>query len=859
MELLERDAFLALLDEYARDAASGDSRVVLLAGEAGVGKTALVEALQHRRPDDRWLWGTCDGSFTPQPLAPLLDIADQLGGTLAVACRSSEPRSTVFRLLRDELTASDHLTVLVFEDMHWADEASLDLLQFLSRRVRDCRVLIIATYRDDALVRDHPLRTILGQVGAHRWARRISVPPLTPEAVNLLAQESGVDAKHVYELTGGNPFFVREALASSGEQLLTSVHDAVQARICRISPQARDVVDWVAVLGSAATTDDVHRLTAASSEVLDECLASAALVVTGGTLGFRHELARAAIESSLPAHRRRAMNAAVLEILDERGDVGAARLAHHAELAEDGAAVQVHAPRAGEEAAHLGSHREAAAQFERALRWADATSPDLVCEWRERLADEYGLLDQWERSAELRERVTADWRMAGNRRRESAALRKLAHAQWRLCDGEAHRRLADEAVAVLGDEAPCPELGWALGTQASVLMDVDQDESARLARQAAEIAHAFGDTALLAEALNTEACARWNQGQDASQLLRRSLDIALAGGHETQTGRAYSNLHAHLCSRYRHAEADLVYEQGLSYWEVDTSTYEACLKGGQVRALDRRGEWDEALALGRGLVTRARNDLSPVNRLNPLQGVGRILARCGDPEGADMLDEALLLARSLDSADWLTDALIGSAECAWLLGDDASARAMVLEALPLMVGIDPEFAGELACWAPRVGVDVPEGSRRTGTLGPAPPGQHRVSAARLQELDLHYDAALTLLDSSDADDMRESVRRLDALGATAVSARARSLMRQRGVTAIPRGSRASTKDDPLGLTSREREVLTLVTDGASNAEIAAQLVISVKTVDHHVSSILAKLGVTSRGEAAQAALSSSAT
>ncbi len=167
MEFLERENFLALLDEYGRDAVGGDSRVVLIAGEAGVGKTTLVEEFQSRTPDTRWLWGACDGSLTPQPLAPLLDIADQVGGELAKACRADElPRSRLFRLLRDELTAADSLTVLVFEDVHWADEASLDLIQFLSRRVRNCSLLILATYRDDALGRDHPLRPSWAKSGA---------------------------------------------------------------------------------------------------------------------------------------------------------------------------------------------------------------------------------------------------------------------------------------------------------------------------------------------------------------------------------------------------------------------------------------------------------------------------------------------------------------------------------------------------------------------------------------------------------------------------------------------------------------------------------------------------------------------
>jgi DNA-binding NarL/FixJ family response regulator len=135
-------------------------------------------------------------------------------------------------------------------------------------------------------------------------------------------------------------------------------------------------------------------------------------------------------------------------------------------------------------------------------------------------------------------------------------------------------------------------------------------------------------------------------------------------------------------------------------------------------------------------------------------------------------------------------------------------------------------------------------------------GEPLAASAWLHDAGLPYDAALALFDSGDADAMREAVRQLDALGATATSARVRQLMRRQGVAAIPRGSRASTKEDPLGVTAREREVLTLICAGASNVEIAEQLMISVKTVDHHVSAILAKLGVGSRQDAAQLALAS---
>ena len=177
-------------DEYRRDADGGDSRVVLIAGEAGVGKTTLVEEFQPRTTDARWLWGACDGSLTPQPLAPLLGYRRPARGRAGqgVSGRGPAQKHGSFGCCATSSPPSDSLTVLVFEDVHWADEASLDLIQFLSRRVRELPVLILATYRDDALGRDHPLRPLLGEVGSHRWARRLSLPTLSSGAVSVLGE-----------------------------------------------------------------------------------------------------------------------------------------------------------------------------------------------------------------------------------------------------------------------------------------------------------------------------------------------------------------------------------------------------------------------------------------------------------------------------------------------------------------------------------------------------------------------------------------------------------------------------------------------------------------------------------------------
>ena len=151
VELLERGAALASLAGYADEARQGDGRLVLVAGEAGVGKSALVEQLQDDLPDARWSWGACDGLFTPRPLGPLFDLAGQLGGELEELCRAGAAREDLFRALLRQVSEPGTLSVLVVEDVHWADEATVDLLRFLGRRLRDAPVLLIATYRDDGL------------------------------------------------------------------------------------------------------------------------------------------------------------------------------------------------------------------------------------------------------------------------------------------------------------------------------------------------------------------------------------------------------------------------------------------------------------------------------------------------------------------------------------------------------------------------------------------------------------------------------------------------------------------------------------------------------------------------------------
>lgn len=311
MVLLERDPVLASLRQYAHEAGQGEGRLVLIAGEAGVGKSVLVERFQRDLPDARWSWGACDGLSTPRPLAPLFDLARDLGGALENSCRGRPERDELFTALLSQVTGDDRLDVIVIEDIHWADEATLDLMRFLTRRIRAASVLVIATYRDDWLAPSSPLRLALGDLAASRWTRRLELPPLSVEAVRTMAAGTDLDAEQLFQVAGGNPFYVAEMLEAGTHGVPLSARDAILSRTGRLSDAARQVLETAALMGLRI---DVSLL-AGRQAALDELSASGLLVDEGIGLRFRHEIARMAIAQEIPAHRQAVIHAEILDAL----------------------------------------------------------------------------------------------------------------------------------------------------------------------------------------------------------------------------------------------------------------------------------------------------------------------------------------------------------------------------------------------------------------------------------------------------------------------------------------------------------------------------------------------------------------
>src|SRR5690348_11789046 len=483
MELLERSSFLDVLAGYADEAKHGSGRLVLVSGESGIGKTALIEAFRAQLDGARWLWGACDGLLTPRPLGPLFDIATQVGGQFSELCDQGAGPDRLFGAFLAELDSPAVLTVAVIEDVHWADEATIDLLRFAGRRLGRMRALVLVTYRDDELG-DDPLRLLVGDLATHRATRRMGLPPLSEDAVRALAGQRDVDAAELCRVTGGNPFLVCEAIEAGWPAVPPTVRDVVGARLARSNAQVREALQAAAVIGPRMDLEVLASVLDGPSAPLDDCLRTGLVTADATSLRFRHELARMAVVAAIPPHRRGELHARLLRVLEDAGSTDPAVLAHHAEGAGDVAAIRRYAREAARRSAALGAHREAAAQYQRALRYADTADRAGLAGLHEGLAAEHALLDRLKESEpalppalDIR-RELADAQPAGEDRG------MLSGILWQQCRGDESIQAAEEALRVLQSLPPGPELaaaqidvafGWSdAGRQAEALDAVAQ-------------------------------------------------------------------------------------------------------------------------------------------------------------------------------------------------------------------------------------------------------------------------------------------------------------------------------------------------------------------------------------------------
>jgi ATP/maltotriose-dependent transcriptional regulator MalT len=819
--LLERQQTLATLSTAVANAAAGRGSVVLVTGEAGIGKTSLIRAFASgAEAGARILLSACDDLMASRTLGPLRD-----------AVLGSEPVDDVFSALLDALAATAP-TVLIVEDIHWADDATLDVLGYAARRIEPIGAVLVLTFRDDEVDPQHPLHRFLG-VLAGCPVHRAALAPLSRTAVDRLCEGTGADPAALHHVTRGNPFFVTEVLASPGEAVPDSVMAAVLARVGRLGPECREALDQLSVVPSQVEMALAMTLLGRRLHALAEAEQAGVVAVDADRLAFRHELARRAIEQSLPELRRQQLNAVVVAALRGDGFREPARLMHHAVQAGDVDTIVAVGPEAALEAAQAGSHRQALAHIRSVLPYAGRLSPH----------DRAGLLDAygWELYNAHRFRQAVDaGREAARLYAESGdavavglcLVRVSRHLFMAGQTGEAEEA-AQRAVTLLEPTGDGAALAHAsLYDGAIFAMTDDPARAEPILVGARDLALRAGRPDLAALSLNYLGIARFELGdQTGLELLRESIAMAIDTRQHEYAARGYCNLVELLARGGRVDELEAWVARGLAFTrERGFWSHAYNLELHRCVALIRRGAWDAALAGLRALV-RGVDDPGMLYAYS-VPWLGRLLARRGEPGAEEMLAAAWGRARRGRLLIGVAYAGLAYVEWAWLAGDEDVVREVADELLPRTAHPGAAaFRAELLRYLARAGLDAEPVCDRA---------------------DDPYERALDRAYSGDPDAIVDGIRVLDGLGAGPAAALARERLRVMGER-VPRGPRIGGRPNPAGLTERQLAVLELVSEGMTNAEIADRLVVSVRTVDHHVAAVLGKLGVRSRRDAAAAA------
>jgi DNA-binding CsgD family transcriptional regulator/tetratricopeptide (TPR) repeat protein len=853
VDLLERETVLAGLREALAEARSGRGGVVLVAGEAGAGKTAVVRRFcEEVRNSASVLWGDCDALFTPRPLAPFVDVAHATGGELlALVEGGAKPYGVASALL--EQLATTGTTVVVLEDVHWADEATLDVLRIVGRRIESVPAMLVATYRDDELGRAHPLRVALGELPT-RAVRRLKVPCLSLTAVAALAESSDVDAHELFARTSGNPFFVTEVLAAGVQEVPDSIRDAVLARTARLDARARELLDAIAIFPRQAEPWLLETVGSGTSDELESCLRTGIVTSAQGAIAFRHELARVVVEESIAPDRALTLHRRALAALADPpiGSRDLSRLAHHADAVRDRELVLTYAAGAAAEAAAVGAHREAADLYERAVRNASQLPPHELADLLERWSRECYLTDRSDEAIDALERAAACYHAVGDTLQEGATLARLGTILWCPGRGKESRVVARRAVDLLEQLPPGPDLARAYSSLAFALAQAPDEAGAwQAACRALELAESIGDPDALAYALVEFG---WRLlGPDPVRglaVLDRAAAIGGERGLVEVVGPAYlGRLNAAMwAGDSDRARAAL--EEGLAYVQREgDELHELYLLADGAQLDLAEGRWPDAVESA--ALVLGRRAVSTFPRTVALTVLARVRMRRGDPDVAPLLAEARGLAEPTGELWRMAPVALAAVEAAWLRGDAAAAR----EATEVVLARAVEVGGwsqvaQMQAWRKRAGVDEqPHPLATEGPYGLELSGGFEAAATAWTELGRPYEAALALADAGTEDALRRSHELLGELGARAPAAVVARRLRALGARDIPRGPRPATRENPAALTARELEILQLLKDGLRNATIAERLFLSERTIENHVSAILRKLGARSRGEA----------
>ncbi len=871
--LLERSSELSLLQDQFEKARTGSGGAVTICGGAGTGKTALVEAFLSSLADPSEVtvfWGECDDLLAPRTFGPFRDMIHG-SGLLANDLADELGREDLLLSLLGVLDRPSRPAVMVVENGQWADDASVDVLRYLARRLTGLHAMLLVTVRDVDLERTHPVRSLLTGAGGGT-PRRINLDPLSVEGVASLAGRSSLDPKYLHEVSGGNPLLVNQLLSADPADANRLAQETLVGRTERLSPEGRAAIQALSVLPEGADPTLARRLFEDRPEALHEAEGSGLLESTTERLRFRHELGRTAVMQAMSFAERLAATNQVLAALT---DVGAdpTVLVHIARAAGDG-------PRATQFAMEI---------LDRSLNPTNPPKQETVWTLARIALESTGTLSI-EQIASLHLQAANAGRMVGRHvqalehadravrlylstrldhgstdpgpwlagRAEEAADQALARAWLTLAalqteaGDHLRARTGLRQAKTLLNRHPESELSVHCTTRlaASALIGGELSRGVELATSSIEVAESKGWSPQLADALAVRGAALGGAATaEGLADLERSIELSASHGPVDQLAATQLLLADGYLKIGRTPEAELLTDQTERFCrEHDLARLDFQARVQRLRILIAQGGTAEADRLAQALATEHIDPGALKAEVDSAKA--RLLARRGDERAPELVDRAWASAKATGEIERMSFAAVTRMEQLWFDGDDEGLRqfARYLVGLGERHGHHRLRADGLRMLL-RLGEAVEAFPECPAPLAAALVGDHDRSAELWREAGQPMERALELIETAEPAAAFEGLRLLDRSGASRVADLVRHGLRGQGIRGVPRGPRRASDGAVPVLTGRQVEVLRLLAQSQTNQQIADELFVARRTVDNHVSAILSRLGVEGRREA----------
>lgn len=853
MHLIERENMMVMLQQHLKKVSDEEGHCILISGEAGIGKTALMkEFCKQQKLSGNVFWGSCDDLFTPRPLGPLYDVLWQITKKSRSNGLSEKSRTELFIDFFQEIDALEGVVIVVFEDIHWADNGTLDFIQYAVRRIEQLSCLFILTFRENEMNLKPSLRNMLGQLPPDSYSK-FELLPLSKPAVIEMATSKGFNGEEVFGISGGNPFYVNEILASYSPGIPEKIKNSILAVFYQQKTGVKNAWEIWSIIPDGLEVELVPKLK--SSTDLENCFALDIIRVKDAKVVFKHEIYRRTIEETLNPIRKIELNKKMLELFLDifEGNGQIERILHFAKHASERQLVVKYATLVARKAASAGSHQEAAKLWCTAIEYYEGNNTLPLTDLYERYIDECFLDGQIQEAIAYTQNVLEI-------RTKSAASDQMVACLCLLCrlwwiEGNSIRTgdFAKQALEYAGTQGVSTSAtAMAYGTFADVGARAGtQAECLLWAERAFQMTKDTDNEEVLCRVMMVKGnvqIAQYASAEQAIEVLKQSLDKALSTSNFQLTGYAFLNLagNAIRIKNYELAESTLVAgiryceTQGLSFWN-------ACLLSWKARLSLETGNWPEARSISDYLL---KNESHPsIIKATALAVLGRILIRQKE-DGIGLLQEAKRIAMDgldLHAIFFSINALL---EYEWLNDSQVIDTDDIMQVSALIQSSGTyEEQVEFSFW-------MMKASRKFQLADQDNSDIHaKLDCATVfnRQATYPYEQALILFNGSE-DDKRNAVSIAQKLMATAVCEKMQQEMRSLGIKNIPRGIRSSTRANAALLTEREMEILTLLKGELQNKEIASQLFISAKTVDHHISNILVKLDTNSRHKAVAEAM-----